>query len=331
MNLIFHLGAPRTGSTTIQNTLKQKYAKDCTTDFELIRERDSAISMHLDFYKYYWDSKFLGHFMAGAGEMFLAVREDSATKNLILSEENLAGDMLGKSNFLFNRLHLAFTTIKRFSRCHNCSIIVFVRKQSQYVKSCYQFRLQRGETRTISDFIQDLDLEQMYWQRLCTEAEKFGLLDRLHLVEFDSYFKKHETFPHEHLPLGFNEPLELTRSNGSANTPALYAFMRLLNQEYADKYKGKKQEKLQVNASLIEQQMLTEQISLQTAIEQLFGKTKAIQDLIQQSKESAVDGVFPTVQINSEESKLLKTLELRDKKALSQQEKSYGDFSHWGN
>lgn len=321
MNIVFHLGAPRTGSTSIQNAMALKFADHESIKVEQIRFKKSALSNHLSYYKYYPNSFLLGHFMAGAGEMFLAVKEEFGEKKLILTEEFFAGDMLGKSNHLFAKMELALTTIQRFSRFHNCTSVVFVRNHVKYIQSCYQFRLQRGETRTISAFIQDLDEERMLWSRILDGVRRFGLLDKFYIVEFDSYFKKHKEFDHAELPLGFNEPLDLKKDNRSANLPELYSFMRQMNKRGGE---------LITRAAELEELMSLEKLEVRSAAEKLFGPQEWIEEALRASEATCQNGIYVDVTMNEEEKELLKSWEKIDAQRFAESDRAFGSFDHWG-
>lgn len=319
MNLIFHAGAPRTGSTTIQRTLAQKFDNNSETLVVQPRARSTELEIHLNKSCKIPNSKLLGRTAAAKTAKLLKKYELQGYKTVIITEEGFAGPMLGRANSLFNLIDTFYSHVFHLNKSYPCKVITFVRNHHAYLTSCYRFRVQKGYTNSAEYFFNDLDSSQLSWTKVLTKAEKHNILDLVQAVDFDQFIKNSDSLNRSLLPHGFSDFECAKPNNPSIKSNLVLEFVRqysLSSDSLLDK------------PTRIEQRMKISNLDLINALEYIYGYNPHFEKchIITRKNE---DSNFPHFSFTDQQRGLLKNITLSDAKWLSDHQNAVGNFEKW--
>src|SRR5690625_6647623 len=180
-----HIGIQKTGSTTIQKILQQnikelekekiKYLGRLpvlTRKIRVIEEHDPAIIHTL------------------RQQIKEEMGDESLSGKYILSNEKFAGDkMVGYKNQPVNAKN-RFKALKPLDV--NVKIIVFLRRQDDFLESTYAQRIYSGSTLTFEEFFKNFDTSHFHWDELVDSyADYFGSSNVI-VHRYDQNFLPHK-------------------------------------------------------------------------------------------------------------------------------------------
>ncbi|MEJ1160409.1 hypothetical protein [Prosthecomicrobium sp. N25] len=174
-----HIGAPKTGTTSLQHTLK-------SLDEELAKHG----------VRYHFTPRFqkseIGQFIRGKAEpadsAFTPLRQEiESTRCVLLSDEGCTGPLMNPSKKTWDAApERAFRFTDKLGIPPH-KVIVTVRRQDEFLLSCYLHRLRHG--RVTSEFRpyweQEVRLELMRWSTLLSTVERHYGRDKLVVLPFE--------------------------------------------------------------------------------------------------------------------------------------------------
>lgn len=160
--LFIHIGTHKTGSTAIQRALKAG-EKECLGE-GLVR-----LNCHELLTKREWspeDKSELQFWLRYNRE-----RHSGASHRFLISSECLSGDpMTGYDN-----APMLASRLRELTRDFDVKIIVFLRRQDDFIESLYTQKIHEGNSMTFGDFLDGIDPETMNWHKLLESyALQFG-------------------------------------------------------------------------------------------------------------------------------------------------------------
>jgi hypothetical protein len=312
MKITLHIGAPRTGSTSIQQTFDAICVDSDNAIFISPRQRRNKLeSLLCDFCHI---PNFQPIQRLHAGKVLKAIQSlPKKIDHLIISEENIAGKMLGLADRQFARAKAYNTLLRVLSQHHQCKTLIFVREQMDYIKSCYKFRVERGYKYPLTDFVNSLELQALSW----IHGIKHISPDHLTIVDFDSFFNNAK-FDKSSLPFPFGEHIN-KKSNASFASPFRLEFLRqyaLLTDSHLD------------DVWRIRQYLAAKKGGIARACKHIYSDSPVFDECFQntiQEKEKR----FPSFRLPNSVLHSLKHTASEDVSALSSMTNAFGDFEGW--
>jgi len=223
--VVFHVGAHRSGSSTIQGMLKRRREELASAGLKVLVRNDlsrgvllrQVFAMHR------------GSLRALATAWPIHRAPGTA---IVVSEENLLGTMPGhRSVGFYPGYARAIDGLRLLGRMFDVRVRWIVRRQDRFLESVYAFRVSRGETEDFASFRARVG-QGLHWLAIARALERSGLADvRIGLFE-DLFDAGTERRIGEFLALpgsnGWPEPLR--RGNIGMRGPLLH-LMRHLNRE----------------------------------------------------------------------------------------------------
>jgi hypothetical protein len=215
-----HIGAHKTGSTTVQRLLKRSD----------IRLRESSVSYDRGGLKLgrrlMWGSPLTETELRELSEFWRRRIQSRRERVTLLSCEGFFGNLyLGYAN----GLHAA-RDLRRILDSHVVEIVAVVRRQDRWTESAYQLYVQRGGVETFVEFLHDCGPFPPDWDELLDPWVSLFGRDHMHVHLFETTFRD-EVDPLERLFGGLGEPLRHatfrpTRANPGVSEAGLEVLRR---------------------------------------------------------------------------------------------------------
>jgi hypothetical protein len=184
-----HIGTHKTGSTTIQNTLS-KHAED------LIREKIHYLGMLQNHARILraitrYDQNLTSE-IANEIENKISVIEspDVQGHSYILSNEKFTGDKIISYKNADIIAKTLFEATKHLRL--NVKIIVYIRRQSDFIESTYAQRIFSGESYSFQEFVDIVDIYSFYWDKLIDAYSHYFGSDNVIVLRYGKTFLPHK-------------------------------------------------------------------------------------------------------------------------------------------
>jgi len=161
-HLFIHIGTHKTGSTAIQRALKA--GEDACLNEGLVRLGCDKFLVRPN-----WNQKERGELVSWLrGQID---RHRGKAHRFLVSSEGFSGDpMTGYAD-----APAIASRLREVTRDFDVSIIVFLRRQDDFVESLYTQKVHEGSSMTFQEFLEELHPEEMNWHRLLESyAGEFG-------------------------------------------------------------------------------------------------------------------------------------------------------------
>jgi hypothetical protein len=212
--LYIHIGTHKTGSTAIQHALSRSLTQ---------LEKEGIVYIPtLPVFKQLMYSSTLDASLLESGRDQLHQRikrfKHKESLRYVISSEALSGDpMLGYQN-----AHIIAKSLAEIVPDFSVSVIVYLRRQDEFIESFYTQKIHQGESLTFEEFFQTCDHAELHWDALLDSyAEQFGQDN----IVAQQYHR--DALPHrDSLVRGFGELI------GSESLPA-YTETKIANPGYS--------------------------------------------------------------------------------------------------
>lgn len=177
-NIFIHIGAHKAASTAIQSLLRQNKEALSLAGFSYF-DKDHPQSEMLHILVQAGHKKLqpstLSRLASDLRSKFELLLESSPSQNLIFSDENFSGRMLGLQNTLYPFAgQIAQVAQEAFSG-HSVHPLIILRRQDHYVESAFTFRLRFGFSGDMANFLGTIDPADLSWRKLVNAWEqRFG-------------------------------------------------------------------------------------------------------------------------------------------------------------
>ncbi|WP_116869797.1 glycosyltransferase family 2 protein [Vibrio splendidus] len=187
--LFLHIGTHKTGTTTIQHSLRSN-AED------LLEERILYIEAGKLIKKLRFSAKMPESELASIREEVVEQASTySAAQAYVMSWEGFSGDYI---NAYENSYNIAHNLHQALSPFFDIKIIVYLRDQASFIESIFTQEVHAGSTTSFNDFKNTIDINKYYWSKLLNSYRSaFG--DESVIV------MKYEKSESNNLIIGFSE------------------------------------------------------------------------------------------------------------------------------
>lgn len=184
-----HIGTHKTGSTTIQNTLSKHTEELERENIYYLGMLQSHARILRSITKY---DQNLTSYIANEIEHKTSAIESNGVPghSYILSNEKFTGDKVTSYN---NVGIIAKTLYEATKHLHlNVKIIVFIRRQSDFIESTYAQRIFSGESYSFQEFIDIVDIYSFYWDKLIHAYSHYFGADNVIVLRYGKTFLPHK-------------------------------------------------------------------------------------------------------------------------------------------
>lgn len=221
MDICLHLGAHRTGSTSLQiffNENRKAFLRDDTTFWGPGRTRSGMFAgLIRDPNRLSPSDREIGTRSVGRIKIELARAEQNGLKRLVLSEENMQGTMM--HNFTRSRLYSQVG--KRLSRFapafegRRMRIGLCVRSYDSYWASALAFRIKNGSALPSADQLDRLTTQPRRWRHVIEDIS--DVFPKAEIVVWSFEALGHRTDQQAQALTGCALPAKLRKSDGANN------------------------------------------------------------------------------------------------------------------
>ena len=204
-----HLGAHKTGTTTLQHCLR-------ANDKKLIRrgiypigrrfpgeksEDTYKTSVRLPLRRVIKSGR-----MSKSNERIIAQVRDVLDgrvnqETLVLSDEALAGGRPGQVESLYPHIGWACEVLSQVLKDWRIRIVLYTREQVSFLESCYVQDIQQKSNISFDDFLQKVDLEALSWSQVARSIEEVVGAGSLIVRPFESIRKDPEAYIRDFLEI----------------------------------------------------------------------------------------------------------------------------------
>ena len=182
--IYLHIGTHKTGSTLIQNALAAK-------SNDLIKENIKYLEKPKFFYAGLQnlkgiDKSFIKLVKKEVHEAFIS----SGCSNLAISNEALSGDY----NIGYENVNNIAQNLGNALKDYEVKIIIYIRRQDDFVESMYTQKIHIGESLTFDEYIKNINKEYYNWYNIINSyAQYFGKDNIFVKIYHKKYYPKAES------------------------------------------------------------------------------------------------------------------------------------------
>jgi len=165
-NLYIHIGTHKTGSTTIQHALRETSKKSKHNKWSLVTPPNSSSEfMHAKRYNDKLVNKFKLELQSG-------INRADTNQKLIISSESLSGSPENG----YKNSDIVASMLKSATTSYNVIIIIYLRRQDEFIESIYTQKIHQGESLSFNKFKQNFNsTKTLNYNHLLNSFEKnFG-------------------------------------------------------------------------------------------------------------------------------------------------------------
>lgn len=174
-----HIGAHKSASTVLQRTMRSNH--DLIEEHFDLTERTrvdfSKTPFYLTLYKAFRRTeRTLADLTPNARLAFNEIVETCGKANLFISTESFLGHCnLAEYGGIYPHSGRMLKAMRAITSDHKTKIILVVRRQADFIESCYMQQIKEGRFMSFDEFINDIDFDQLSWCRIADDiAEHFG-------------------------------------------------------------------------------------------------------------------------------------------------------------
>jgi len=231
IELKIHIGIHKTGSTSIQRSLDRYRYKNLRYGVGYI-PMTSIFNKFTNVYDY--DDDLVNESRLTIDDY---IKQHPGINKFVISSENLCGDA---RNGYLNSKNIA-KMLYQVTLDYKVKLVIYIRRQDQFVESLYAHLLERGEFINFQDFLLSLPKEAFNWKSLILEYENIFGLDNINVNSYGSF-----SYTENKLLKDFSKLLgipEMTYVNANRRSSSVaVGFQRCINKFFSkeDSYIGRR-------------------------------------------------------------------------------------------
>ena len=231
-NLYLHIGTHKTGTTSIQQTIRKNKEKLKEFDYCWVEES-------------YWLFKRFNPQEIEAVVNFLEQLKTLPENNLIFSSEGYSGGLANDINIVNQKAEILRKILQGF----NVKVILYLRRQDQFIESMYIQSIQEGNSYTFDEYLNDvINYQNLDWQFLVDIfGEKFGI-ENLFVRPYDKVLFKNNNIIYDFFSvLGLEDKIEF---NGMTQWNKSYSHHTLRIARYMNSVLDTQEDKIKLRSIL---------------------------------------------------------------------------------
>lgn len=222
--LVVHAGAHKTGSTFIQNTMKNNIKLLGRSGVGYFGGEDARLNFTRDIV---YPAAGIRETSESRGELIrkakdLIEKKAGSSSSLFLSNENIPGycDLTLNEGFIYPKADKAFEFINELNGNWDVKFIFFVRDYSDFIESTYVQKVKEGFCYTFEEYKKKCHPERFSWLDSAKAARSVFGKDNVLLVKYENFRDGQNKVLSDILSLLLDTPIELNVDYGKTVNPS---------------------------------------------------------------------------------------------------------------